>query len=36
MDWWDASPFTVSQMPFHGMSNYPYPAAESSPMTTAR
>jgi tetratricopeptide (TPR) repeat protein len=31
MDWWDASPFTVSQMPFHGMSKYPYPAAEQFP-----
>ncbi len=28
MDWWDASPFTVAQMPFHGMSAYPYPASE--------
>ena len=25
MDWWDASPFTVAQLPFHGMSTYPYP-----------
>jgi tetratricopeptide (TPR) repeat protein len=31
MDWWDASPFTVTQMPFHGMSKYPYPASESFP-----
>jgi tetratricopeptide (TPR) repeat protein len=31
MDWWDASPFTVSQMPFHGMSKYPYPSSESFP-----
>ncbi|HEY3704383.1 MAG TPA: FG-GAP-like repeat-containing protein [Terracidiphilus sp.] len=31
MDWWDASPFTVSQMPFHGMSKYPYPASEAFP-----
>lgn len=31
MDWWDASPFTVSQLPFHGMSKYPYPANESFP-----
>jgi len=31
MDWWDASPFTVSQLPFHGMSKYPYPEAESFP-----
>jgi tetratricopeptide (TPR) repeat protein len=31
MDWWDASPFTVAQMPFHGMSSYPYPASEKKP-----
>jgi tetratricopeptide (TPR) repeat protein len=31
MDWWDASPFTVAQMPFHAMSAYPYPANESFP-----
>jgi tetratricopeptide (TPR) repeat protein len=31
MDWWDASPFTVTQLPFHGMSKYPYPANESFP-----
>jgi len=31
MDWWDASPFTVAQLPFHGMSTYPYPAGESFP-----
>jgi tetratricopeptide (TPR) repeat protein len=31
MDWWDASPFTVSQLPFHGMSRYPYPANEKFP-----
>jgi tetratricopeptide (TPR) repeat protein len=31
MDWWDASPFTVAQMPFHGMSKYPYPTAEHFP-----
>jgi tetratricopeptide (TPR) repeat protein len=31
MDWWDASPFTVSQMPFHGMSTYPYPNSEKYP-----
>jgi len=28
MDWWDASPFTVAQLPFHKMSAYPYPAGE--------
>jgi len=31
MDWWDASPFTVAQMPFHAMSAYPYPQNESYP-----
>ena len=31
MDWWDGSPFTVAQMPFHGMSTYPYPASEHYP-----
>ncbi|MFZ0688839.1 MAG: CRTAC1 family protein, partial [Acidobacteriaceae bacterium] len=31
MDWWEASPFTVAQMPFHGMSRYPYPVAEHYP-----
>ena len=31
MDWWDASPFTVAQLPFHTMSAYPYPAGEKFP-----
>ena len=31
MDWWDASPFTVAQLPFHGMSAYPYPDSEEFP-----
>ena len=31
MDWWDASPFTVAQLPFHSMSTYPYPMSESFP-----
>ncbi len=31
MDWWDATPFTVSELPFHGMSRYPYPATEKFP-----
>jgi tetratricopeptide (TPR) repeat protein len=31
MDWWDASPFTVSQLPFHHMSQYPYPSNEKFP-----
>jgi len=34
MDWWDASPFTVSQLPFHTMSAYPYPASEKFPDDT--
>jgi hypothetical protein len=28
MDWWDALPFTVAQLPFHEMKTYPYPASE--------
>ncbi len=31
MDWWDAMPFTVAQLPFHEMSAYPYPAGEKFP-----
>jgi tetratricopeptide (TPR) repeat protein len=31
MDWWDASPFTVAQLPFHKMSKYPYPDSENFP-----
>jgi hypothetical protein len=31
MDWWDASPFTVAELPFHKMSAYPYPASEKFP-----
>jgi tetratricopeptide (TPR) repeat protein len=31
MDWWDALPFTVAQLPFHGMSAYPYPPNEKFP-----
>ncbi len=31
MDWWDASPFTVAQLPFHGMSAYPYTGTEEFP-----
>ena len=31
MDWWDAMPFTVSQLPFHKMTTYPYPAMEKFP-----
>jgi tetratricopeptide (TPR) repeat protein len=31
MDFYDVSPFTVSQLPFHEMSAYPYPESESYP-----
>lgn len=31
MDFYEASPFTVADMPFHGMSAYPYPAIEHFP-----
>jgi Tfp pilus assembly protein PilF len=31
MDFYEASPFTVAQMPFHEMSTYPYPASEHYP-----
>jgi tetratricopeptide (TPR) repeat protein len=31
MDWWDGSPFTVAQLPFHSMSTYPYPDSEKYP-----
>jgi tetratricopeptide (TPR) repeat protein len=31
MDWWDASPFTVTQLPFHSMSTYPYSPNEKFP-----
>jgi tetratricopeptide (TPR) repeat protein len=31
MDWWNASPFTVAQLPFHAMSAYPYPDSEEYP-----
>jgi hypothetical protein len=34
MDWWDASPFTVAQLPFHEMSAYPYPDSEQYPQDT--
>ncbi len=35
MDWWDASPFTVAQLPFHKMTAYPYPASASFPASDA-
>jgi Tfp pilus assembly protein PilF len=36
MDINSASPDQVSPLPFHGMSGYPYPAAERYPMTAVR
>jgi hypothetical protein len=34
MDWWDASPYTVAQLPFHAMTTYPYAEGESYPEDT--
>ena len=31
MDWWDASPFTVAQLPYHEMKAYPYQATDKFP-----
>lgn len=31
MDFYEATPFTVAQLPFHGMTSYPYPASEHYP-----
>jgi hypothetical protein len=31
MDFYEGSPFTVADLPFHGMSTYPYPASERYP-----
>lgn len=31
MDFYEATPFTVAQMPFHEMTSYPYPANEHYP-----
>lgn len=31
MDFYEAIPFTVADMPFHGMSTYPYPASQTYP-----
>lgn len=31
MDWWDASPYTVTQLPFHEMTKYPYPRSQKFP-----
>jgi len=35
MDFYEASPFSVGSLPFHGMSSYPYPAAEHYPTDAA-
>ncbi len=35
MDFYEASPFTVAEMPFHGMSRYPYPATQRYPADRA-
>ena len=31
MDFYEAMPFTVAAMPFHGMTSYPYPSREHFP-----
>ena len=31
MDFYEATPFTVADMPFHGMTTYPYPASQMYP-----
>jgi tetratricopeptide (TPR) repeat protein len=31
MDFYEATPFTVADLPFHGMSTYPYPAMQHYP-----
>ena len=36
MDFYEASPFTVADMPFHNMSTYPYPASEHYPQDEQR
>ena len=36
MDFYEGSPFTVADMPFHGMSTYPYPASEHYPLNGQR
>ena len=36
MDFYEASPFTVADMPFHSMSTYPYPASEHYPQDDQR
>jgi tetratricopeptide (TPR) repeat protein len=36
MDFYEGSPFTVADLPFHGMSTYPYPANEHYPQDEQR
>jgi Flp pilus assembly protein TadD len=36
MDFYEGSPFTVADMPFHGMTTYPYPASEHYPQDEQR
>ena len=36
MDFYEGSPFTVADMPFHGMSTYPYPESEHYPQDDQR
>jgi hypothetical protein len=31
MDFYEAAPFTVADLPFHRMTSYPYPATEHYP-----
>ncbi|MGH9617102.1 MAG: FG-GAP-like repeat-containing protein, partial [Acidobacteriaceae bacterium] len=35
MDFYEASPFTVNEMPFHGMKSYPYASPAAYPMDPA-
>jgi Flp pilus assembly protein TadD len=35
MDFYEATPFNVGSLPFHGMSTYPYPASEHYPTDAA-
>jgi len=35
MDFYEAQPFSVGSLPFHGMSTYPYPATEHYPTDAA-